>query len=104
MDNGKTIFPEKLYKHRCCAGDAEYIRIEGNVYEDTTCSHYGGRCRIRVKKVDDHYEFVEPANAITKEYEYFHKYARGGYALLDKQDSRFVGTQRKHNRIIPQGS
>lgn len=77
MDNGKTIFPEKLYKHRCCAGDAEYVHIEGDIYEDTSCSHYGGKCRIRVKKVDDHYEFVEPANDIAKEYVYFHKYARG---------------------------
>ena len=72
MDNSKTIFPEKIYKHRFCAGDAEYVHIEGDIYEDTTCTHYGGKCRIRVKKVDDHYEFVETANNIAKDYVYFH--------------------------------
>jgi hypothetical protein len=77
MDNNSTIFPERLYKHRYCAGDAEYVHIEGDIYEDTTCSHYGGKCRIRVKKVDDHFEFVETANKIANEYVYFHRYAKG---------------------------
>lgn len=42
-----------------------HINIEDDVYEDMTCQDHV-HCRIRVKPVDEHYEFVEAVNESAK--------------------------------------
>ncbi len=77
MEDNVIAYPDRLYKHRFLVGGGEYVHIVDDIYEDVTCSHYGGKCRIRVKKVGDHFEFVEPVNDIAKEYVDFHKHMEG---------------------------
>jgi hypothetical protein len=66
------IMPETLYKYRGMRGIAAYKRIEGNIYEDTTCKHEGDHCRVSVKRVGDHWELGALINESAKEYECFH--------------------------------
>lgn len=66
------IMPETLYKYRGMHGIAAYKRIEGNIYEDTTCKHEGDHCRVSVKRAGDHWELGVLINESAKKYDYFH--------------------------------
>jgi len=74
-------FPENLYKYRTLRGVARYERVENNIYEDTTCEHPGGHCRIRVRQVGSHWEFDGCENDIAKAFEEYHTTS----GLLDTQ-------------------
>ena len=67
-------YPENLYKYRALNGIAMYTRVKDDIYEDTTCKHPGGHCQIRVKQDGDHWDYVECANEVAHEFEYFHKF------------------------------
>ena len=56
-----------LYKFR--RGIAPYKRMDGDIYEDTTCRDHDN-CRVRVKAVDDHYEICELMNDEAREHEW----------------------------------
>lgn len=65
-------YPENLYKYHPEIGAAKYVKVKDDVYEDTTCRHEGPHCRVKVKQVGDHWEFVECVNFIAYKYEYVH--------------------------------
>lgn len=65
-------FPENLYHSHSGMVAAKYVKVENDVYEDTTCKHSGPHCRVKVKQVGDHWEFVECVNFTAYKYEYAH--------------------------------
>lgn len=65
-------FPENLYHSHSGMVAAKYVKVGNDVYEDTSCKHSGPHCRVKVKQVGDHWEFVECANFIAYKYEYAH--------------------------------
>ena len=65
-------YPENLYHSHPGMVAAKYVKVKDDVYEDTTCKHPGPHCRVKVKQVGDHWEFVECANLIAYKYEYLH--------------------------------
>lgn len=65
-------YPENLYHSHLGMVAAKYVKVKDDVYEDTTCKHSGPHCRVRVKQVGDHWEFVECVNFIAHKYEYLH--------------------------------
>lgn len=66
-------YPENLYKYHPEIGAAKYVKVKDDVYEDTTCLHEGPHCRVKVKQVGDHWEYVEGDNFIAYKYEDVHK-------------------------------
>lgn len=66
-------YPENLYKYHPEIGAAKYVKVKDDVYEDTTCLHEGPHCRVKVKQVGDHWEYVEGNNFIAYKYEDVHK-------------------------------
>ena len=65
------VWPSELYKFRGSGGMATYKHIDSDIYEDMTCQDHA-HCRIRVKPVDEHYEFVEAVNESAKRFVDFH--------------------------------
>lgn len=73
MDEAMKLhnWPAELYKFRGSGGMATYKHIENDIYEDMTCQDHA-HCRIRIKPVDEHYEFVEAVNESARRYADFH--------------------------------
>ena len=69
--NDNIIWPSELYKFRGDGGMATYEHIKDDVYKDITCQDHV-HCQIRVKLVDEHYEFVEAINESAKRFCDFH--------------------------------
>lgn len=65
-------YPENLYHSHSGMIAAKYVKVKDDVYEDTTCKHSGPHCRVKVKQVGDHWEFVECVNLTAYKYEYLH--------------------------------
>lgn len=70
-DMNNKVWPAELYKFRGSSGMATYKHIEDEIYEDMTCQDHL-HCRICVKPVDEHYEFVEAVNESAKRFIDFH--------------------------------
>ena len=70
-DMNNKVWPAELYKFRGSGGMATYKHIDSDIYEDMTCQDHV-HCRIRVKPVDEHYEFVEAVNESAKRFIDFH--------------------------------
>ena len=73
-----NTYPEFLYKYRdmLTHAVAKYRHIEGNIYEDMTCSDHT-HCRISVKQVGDHYEFEKALNESAIKYTAYHRAVLG---------------------------
>lgn len=65
-------YPENLYHSHSGMVVAKYVKVKDDVYEDTTCKHSGPHCRVKVKQVGDHWEFVECVNLIAYKYKHLH--------------------------------
>jgi hypothetical protein len=70
-DMNNKVWPAELYKFRGSGGMATYEHLKNDVYIDKSCQDHI-HCQIRVKRVDEHYEFVEAVNESAKRFIDFH--------------------------------
>ena len=95
METKETNYPSELFRYRALRGMARYRQIEGNLYEDCTCTDHTP-CQITVKPDGDHFVLGKLMNESANRYKYLHQNISSDSDFYDTKDKAMKAVYIRH--------